>query len=93
LARNDYTFLLQLLQNLDGPDSKLKNDDPDMPKNLNETKKSVKIDKSLEEALNSVKNTTISTLVPSLTVKVFIESIQMYLFNDDNDHQNEQNVI
>lgn len=81
MARNDYTFILQLVQNLDVKEEN--SDDPDLPsikaKTPIDTKNQPKKQVGLDDALTMVK----SNKIASLTVRILIESLRMYLFNDD----------
>ena len=85
MARNDYSFILKLVQNLDGKDSEIQ--DADLPSlkaktpasNSNSKSEAAKKQVGLEDALTIVK----SNKIASLTIKVLIESLRVYLFNDE----------
>lgn len=81
MTREEYTFILQLVENLDPKDSE--EDDPDLPplkpKESVDLKKQTKKQVGIDDAITIVKSNNIA----SLTVKVFIESLRIYLFNDD----------
>ena len=83
MARNDYSFILKLVQNLDGKDSEIQ--DSDLPSlkaktpASNSKSEAAKKQVGLEDALTIVK----SNKIASLTIKVLIESLRVYLFNDE----------
>ena len=88
MARNDYSFILKLVQNLDGKDSEIQ--DSDLPSlkaktpASNSKSEAAKKQVGLEDALTIVK----SNIIASLTIKVFIESLRVYLFNDEDQPTN-----
>lgn len=88
MARNDYSFILKLVQNLDGKDSEIQ--DADLPSlkaktpASNSKSEAAKKQVGLEDALTIVK----SNIIASLTIKVFIESLRVYLFNDEDQPAN-----
>lgn len=71
------------MQNLDGKDSEIQ--DPDLPSlkaktpASNSKSEDAKKQVGLEDALTIVK----SNIIASLTIKVLIESLRVYLFNDE----------
>lgn len=71
IARSDYSFLLELLANLD---DKTADEDPDLPK-LESTDK--------KKASSAESTAALPVAIANITVRVFIESIRMYLFKDD----------
>lgn len=92
LARKDYTFILQLAQNLDMlTDDTSNSDDPDLPslkpakttkpdpKKQQQQQQANKKQVNLDDAITIVK----SNKIASLTVRILIESLRVYLFNDD----------
>lgn len=94
LAKSDYSFIIQLLQNLN---EKFKEDDSDLP-TLPSTESAVpkKSKKSkitsltelkdnfetTENQLSSIKS-DLGKIVANISVKLFIESIQMYLHEEE----------